>query len=78
MESKYQLTGLATCSVCGGGMIVKSRDYGSRRKFAYTCAYHHQRGRSVCDNGLEVPMVVTDREVLVYHRNGCPAPGGRR
>jgi len=59
-------------------MIVKSRDYGSRRKFAYTCAYHHQRGRSVCDNGLEVPMVVTDREVLVYHRNGCPAPGGRR
>ena len=64
VESKYLLTGLATCAVCGGGMIVKSRDYGSRRKFAYTCAYHHQRGRSVCENGLEVPMVATDHEVL--------------
>jgi hypothetical protein len=55
---------MAGCAVCGGGMIVKSRDYVSRRRLAYICAYHHQRGRSVCDNGLEVPMMATDDAVL--------------
>jgi hypothetical protein len=76
VESRYLLTGLATCAVCGGGMIVKSRDYGSRRKLAYTCAYHHQRGRSVCDNGLEVPMVATDHEVLSTIETGVLHPAG--
>ncbi len=64
IDSKYLLTGFAQCALCGGSMMARSRDYGSRRKFGYLCGYHHQRGRSVCVNGLEAPMEVTDHAVL--------------
>jgi hypothetical protein len=45
-------------------MMARSRDYGSRRRYGYLCGYHHQRGRTVCVNGLEAPMDTTDRAVL--------------
>lgn len=63
-ESKYLLTGFAQCAVYGGSLMARSRDYGSQRKFGYLCGYHHQRGRTVCVNGLEVPMDSTDCAVL--------------
>ena len=44
--------------------MARSRDYGSTRKFGYLCGYHHQRGRTVCVNGLEAPMEATDHAVL--------------
>ncbi len=58
------LTGFAQCTVCGGSLMARSRDYGSTRKFGYLCGYHHQRGRTVCVNGLEAPMEATDHAVL--------------
>jgi DNA invertase Pin-like site-specific DNA recombinase len=64
IDSKYLLTGFAQCGVCGGSLMARSRDYGSRRKFTYLCGYHHQRGRTVCVNGLEAPMDGTDHAVL--------------
>src|SRR5881397_1821814 len=60
IESKYLLTGFAQCALCGGSMMARSRDYGSRRRYSYLCGYHHQRGRTVCVNGLESPMDTTD------------------
>ena len=44
--------------------MARSRDYGSRRRYSYLCGYHHQRGRTVCVNGLEAPMDTTDHAVL--------------
>ena len=64
VESKYILTGLAGCARCGGGLVVRSRDYGNRRRFAYLCSYYHHRGASACANGLEAPMEIANREVL--------------
>jgi site-specific DNA recombinase len=64
IESKYLLTGFAQCALCGGSMMARSRDYGSRRRYSYLCGYHHQRGRTVCVNGLEAPMDTSDNAVL--------------
>jgi len=62
-ESRYLLTGFAACT-CGGGMVTASRASGSRRKRAYVCANHRERGNTVCDNRLHAPMEATDRAVL--------------
>jgi DNA invertase Pin-like site-specific DNA recombinase len=64
IESKYLLIRFAQCALCGGSMMARSRDYGSRRRYGYLCGYHHQRGRTVCVNSLEAPMVTTDHAVL--------------
>jgi hypothetical protein len=58
-------------------MMARSRDYGSRRRYGYLCGYHHQRGRTVCVNGLEAPMDTTDHAVLasVEHDLLRPEPG---
>jgi DNA invertase Pin-like site-specific DNA recombinase len=63
-ESKYLLTGLACCGCCGGGLFVRSRSHGRHRAFFYGCATYHNRGKSVCTNRLEVPMVSADSGVL--------------
>jgi site-specific DNA recombinase len=64
VDSPYLLSGLATCSCCGGGMIVRSRDFHNHRRYAYTCGYFHARGRSVCQNSLEAPMSDANHTVL--------------
>ena len=64
IASKYLLTGMASCGRCGGSMIVTSRDWKTRRKFAYACDYYNTRGSTVCPNFLEAPMESTNREVL--------------
>jgi DNA invertase Pin-like site-specific DNA recombinase len=64
VESKYLLTGLIRCAVCGGSIYVKSRSHGRRRAFFYGCSSYHLRGRSVCSNGIEVPMDRTNHLLL--------------
>ena len=44
IESKYLLTGLTTCSFCGGSLVVQSRISGDDRKFLYHCSYSNQAG----------------------------------
>ena len=63
-ESKYLLPGLARCGVCGGSIYVKSRSHGRTRKHFYGCTSFHQRGRSMCSNGAELPMDCVDALVL--------------
>ena len=38
LASKYLLTGLARCGMCGGGLEVRSRKHGRRREFFYSCS----------------------------------------
>ena len=64
IESKYLLTGLAQCGLCGGGLIVHSRASAGRRTHAYLCSYHHLRGNTVCPGGLVLPVQLTNQAVL--------------
>ena len=64
LESRYLLTGFLACGVCGGSLVVTSRDMKTRRKFAYACSYNRFRGTAVCSNGLWAPMEAADREIL--------------
>jgi hypothetical protein len=63
-EPKYLLTGFARCALCGGTLFVRSRSHGSQRAFFYACTSYHRRGRSVCHNHLEAPMLMADDAVL--------------
>ena len=64
IESRYLLTGLAQCGLCGGSLIVHSRATGGRRANAYLCSYHHLRGSTVCPGGLVLPMDLTNEAIL--------------
>jgi hypothetical protein len=58
------LTGHAKCGVCGGSLHAASRGLKGKRRHVYVCSYYHERGRSVCTNGLTVPVEVADEAVL--------------
>jgi recombinase-like zinc beta ribbon protein len=68
IESPYLLTGFGTCAICGGSMAVLSRAHGPvgyrHRVPFYGCMTRKLRGRSVCPNVLEVPLVAADESVL--------------
>jgi site-specific DNA recombinase len=55
IESKYLLTGLAQCGICGAGLYVGTRGRGRSRSFYYACSTFHNRGGSVCRNDLKIP-----------------------
>jgi DNA invertase Pin-like site-specific DNA recombinase len=61
-EGRYLLTGLGECGCCGGGMFVHT--HGARYPASYGCMSYHTRGRVVCKNSLEVPLLATDSAVL--------------
>ena len=67
--SKYLLSGFVRCGVCGANMIgiwVLSGGSGRKRvkDYRYHCAYHHNRGESVCNNRLKPRMKELDALVL--------------
>src|SRR5207245_1038348 len=64
IESKYLLTGMATCGRCGGALTARSRSHGRHRGFFYHCLTNVQRGRTVCNNDLAVPLKHADEAVL--------------
>ncbi len=67
-ESKYLLTGLSRCGLCGGTLIVRSRAHGSpghrRRVYFYACSSFYHRGRTVCANSLEMRVQDADHALL--------------
>jgi site-specific DNA recombinase len=72
--SKYLLTGLGGCGVCGGGLTVRSRAHGKRRSFRYVCAAHHYRGAAVCPNGQELRLELADTRILELVRDELLRP----
>jgi hypothetical protein len=63
-DSKYLLPGFARCSVCGGGLHVRSHTSGGRRAFFYACTSHYNLGPEACPHVEKWPMGDIDREVL--------------
>jgi DNA invertase Pin-like site-specific DNA recombinase len=73
VESKYLLTGMASCGECGGGMLVYSRKgtTGKSRQFYYACP----RARvGVCANDLEVSMGMADATAVAIVGDDVLAP----
>jgi DNA invertase Pin-like site-specific DNA recombinase len=62
--SRYILTNLITCGRCGGPMKVCSRSHGTGRKHFYGCSGYHDRGKTVCTNNADVPMIDADDIVI--------------
>jgi DNA invertase Pin-like site-specific DNA recombinase len=62
--SKYLLTNFASCGQCGGTLKVRSRKHGKGRAFYYGCAGYHERGKTVCTNNADVPMMDADNIVV--------------
>ena len=64
IQSKYLLSGSGRCGCCGASMTVRSSSHGRRRHFYYICASYDHRGKTVCANGLPLPMVAADDAIL--------------
>jgi site-specific DNA recombinase len=60
---KYLLSGTLRCGVCGGPMQSMTTRRAKQNVRAYTCAWHRNRGKSVCTNNKYRPMDTTDAEV---------------
>ncbi len=63
-ESKYLLTGMSRCGLCGGTMVVDSSGYGRKRAFFYVCSSFYKRGRVVCPNALKMRLEEADDAIL--------------
>lgn len=62
---RYLLSGLARCATCGGPIGVASGKIGKRvGQRVYGCAWHRNRGDSVCGNTLRRPVEEVDAAVL--------------
>lgn len=64
IESKYLLTGLVQCGVCGGGVYVASRSHGKKRALFYGCTTFHRKGQAVCANYAQMVMEDGDWAVM--------------
>ena len=69
LESRYLLTGLSQCGLCGSGLMAHSRSQGRRRWRYYVCTGFHNRGRTVCANGQPLPMREADAAVIAQLRD---------
>jgi Recombinase zinc beta ribbon domain len=63
LESRYLLTGLSACGVCGDSLGVKARRPGTGR-LEYRCVYHATRGPAVCANRYTLPLPLADAEIV--------------
>jgi len=62
VQSRYLLSGMLRCAYCGASLTVHNTSH--RRQSYYICASYHERGRTVCENGLRLPMLAADDAVL--------------
>jgi site-specific DNA recombinase len=74
LASKYLLSGLTRCALCGGSLVahvVTSRKYSAKtpqRWPYYICSVFSNRGRVACPNGVPLPMSVADETILNHFR----------
>ena len=64
LESPYLLSGMGTCSECGGALIATTRAHGKSRARFYGCGYNHKRGKHVCRNGFQIQQEILDQAIL--------------
>jgi hypothetical protein len=60
--TKNLLAGLASCGVCGGGLVVETSSRKNGRQHEYVC--HRHRHNSTCGNALRIPIAEMNEAVL--------------
>ena len=80
-ESKYLLSGFATCALCGGTLFVRNRPDGKtpgrEARGYYGCMRYHLRGLRACGNRLQLHMSSADTAVLAASAPACHRPDRR-
>lgn len=63
---RYMLSGMGRCAECGGPMRsdISKISYDNVR--VYNCAWHRDRGSTVCKNGLRRPIEAVDAALLKW------------
>jgi hypothetical protein len=66
LRTRFLLTGLLKCGVCGGNFAarVAQTRRGKGRYYYYGCAFRARRGSAVCENSTLLPQDAIEREVL--------------
>ena len=62
--SKFLLTGLCRCGLCGANMVAFSHGPTERKVYRYTCSHYHHRGETVCGNNVRIHLNVLEEQVL--------------
>jgi site-specific DNA recombinase len=64
-QSKYLLSGLARCGLCGASMIATKGLGRGRQMYArYACSHNSNRGRTVCENNYRESQESLDNKVI--------------
>ena|SRR6478736_793051 len=63
---RYLLSGLARCAECGGPMTVINGKFDGETAKAYTCAYHRDRGATVCGSDTRRPVAALNAAVVEW------------
>jgi site-specific DNA recombinase len=75
VESKYLLTGLAVCGLCGGALTARVRTHrGQPARWYYRCLCYVQRGLTVCPNRYAMARGDADRAVIAAVTEGLLVP----
>jgi site-specific DNA recombinase len=68
VESRYLLTGLGECGVCGHNISMLGGRAGVPGKrtqlYYYGCSYHVTRGRTICSNDHKARMTEADETII--------------
>lgn len=64
VSSRYLLSGLCKCGVCGGNIAIVAGRGRNHRIQTYGCSMNANRGKSICTNSLRIRRDVLEREVL--------------
>ena len=70
------LAGLATCGVCGGGLIVETGGKKRGRIPEYIC--HRHRVNGSCTNALRMPVIDVNEAVLQAVEEHALSPHANR
>lgn len=60
--SRFLLTGLCRCGLCGANMVAFSSGPTSRKVYRYTCSHRHNRG--ICKNDVHIRLDWLEEQVL--------------
>lgn len=61
-EARNLLAGLATCGLCGGGLVVETTKRKNGRRAEYVC--HRHRHTGVCKNDVRFPADLLNEQIL--------------
>ncbi|HRI70877.1 MAG TPA: recombinase family protein, partial [Polyangium sp.] len=65
---RYMLSGMGRCAECGGPMRSDTGKISYENVRVYNCAWHRDRGATVCTNGLRRPIEAVDAALLKWIR----------